>query len=173
MAKTFAQQSRLGRLRAALRQWMYPAEFRIPETVWSEKIAAQLGEALTAARTTDGGGRQDLADKHLVAIGTRLWRLRSEIMRNDAEQSPAALRHASRHLEVLWDRFSEAGLDIFDHTGEAMPEVGDYLLKVIEYQPTNRVECNRVLETVKPTIRFNKKIIQVGEVIVGTPEKSG
>lgn len=170
MAKLSQPRSKIERLRAAVRQWMYPTEFRIGEAVWSEKIAEHLGQELMAARATAEHDGLEVADKHLVAIGNRLWRLQSEMKRSDGDQPPKALRHALKHLEVLWDRFAEAGLDIYDHTGEIIPE-GDYGLRVLAYQPTNKVTCNSVIETVKPTIRFHKKTIQVGEVIVGTPEK--
>lgn len=171
MAKIFERRPKLERLRAALRQWMYPAEFRIAEAAWSSNVAERLEEALTAARAAESDERQGgIADKHLVAIGTRLWRLRAEMMRDEGSQAAGARRHASRHLEVLWDRFAEAGLEIYDHTGEVMPE-GDYLLKAIAYQKTNRLPRDRVMETVKPTIKFNKKIIQVGEVIVSKPQE--
>lgn len=170
----FKSRSKLGRLRAALRQWRYPAEFRIPEAAWSEELAESLAEILSRAPAVVAAGSeaQRWNEDDLIAIGTRLWRLRNELTRNEAEDSSSRpLRQAARHVEVLWDRLAEAGLEIYDHTGELMPE-GIYLLKVLAHQPTSRVTSNRVIETVKPTIRFNKKIIQVGEVIVGTPEKA-
>lgn len=171
MTKTFERRSRLERLRATLRQWMYPAEFRIAEAAWSPEVAARLEEALTAARAVESGEQHaGIEDKHLIAIGTRLWRLRDEMTRDDGSQQTKALRQALKHLEVLWDRFAEAGLEIYDHTGEVMPE-GNYPIKTIAYQETNRVPRDRVIETVKPTIKFNKKIIQFGEVIVSIPEK--
>ena len=152
---------------------MYPAEFRIAEGVWSEKIAEHLIKALTTVPTMGNNERQGLADKHLVAIGTRLWQLRAEMMRNEGSTQPDALRRASRHLEVLWNRFAEAGLDIDDLTDEIISETGSYPgLRVLAYQPKNGFTCNRVIDTVKPMIKLNKIIIQDGEVIVGTPEKS-
>lgn len=173
MTNLSKQKSRLEWFRNTFRQWMYPAEFRIAEGVWSEKIAEQLTEVLAALPISVNNERQGLADKHLVAIGTRLWQLRTEMMGNEGNTQPDALRRASRHLEVLWDRFAEAGLDIDDLSNEIISETGGHPgLKVLAYQPTNRVTCYRVIDTVKPMIKFNNEIIQDGEVIVGTPEKS-
>jgi hypothetical protein len=171
MTNLSKNKSGFARLRNTFRQWMFPPEFRIAEGVWSEKIAEQLAEALAALPVTVNNERQDLADKHLAAIGTRLWQLRTELLGNEEGAPPDTHRRAARHLEVLWDRFAEAGLDIDDLKDVPVPE-GDSALKIIAYQPTSRVTCNRVIDTVKPMIKFNKKIIQVGEVIVGTPEKS-
>lgn len=173
MTNLSKQKSRLERFRNTFRQWMYPVEFRIAEGIWSEKIAEQLTKALVAVPTTVDNERQGLADKHLVAIGTRLWQLRAEMVRNEGSTQPDALRRASRHLEVLWNRFAEAGLDIDDLTDEIISETGGHPgLKVLAYQPTSKVTCYRVIDTVKPMIKFNNEIIQAGEVIVGTPEKS-
>jgi len=43
-------------------------------------------------------------------------------------------------------------------------------LKVISFQPTPGLGRERVIETIKPTIYFKGKAIQMGEVIVGRPE---
>lgn len=173
MTNLSKQKSRLKWFRHTFRQWMYHSEFRIAEGVWSEKIAEQLAEALAAPLPiTVNNERQGLADKHLVAIGTRLWQLRAEMMRNDGSAQSDTLRRVWRHLEVLWDRFAEASVDIDDLTDEVISETGSHPgVKVLAFQPKPGFTCNRVIDTVKPMIKFNGDIIQDAEVIVGTPEK--
>jgi hypothetical protein len=158
----------LERLRAAVRQWAYPLEFRIAEAVWPEDVAGRLREALQRRPPQSPVG--GLTEEQIKAVGTRLWRLRSEVEMSAGGQVGDIPGRARRHLEALWEQLAEAGIDIFDHTGEIMPE-GVILLKVIAHQPTRGVTRKRVIETVRPTIRFNGQIIQVGEVIVGTPER--
>jgi hypothetical protein len=46
-------------------------------------------------------------------------------------------------------------------------------LKVLCFQPTPGLRRERVIETIKPTIYFKGKTIQMGEVIVGKPEAAG
>jgi hypothetical protein len=168
----FKPQSTLERLFAAVRQRRYPAEFRISEPHWPEEIAEQLSTALqretSQSRARDVAG---LADEQIVAIGTKLWRLRSEMMRQAQDQKPPALRYAYRHLDALWTQLAEAGIEVRDHTGEAVPKSGIYLLKTVAYQPVSGINRQCVIETLKPTIYFNNRIIQVGEVIVGTPKQ--
>jgi hypothetical protein len=43
-------------------------------------------------------------------------------------------------------------------------------LKVVAFQPTPGIGRERVIETIKPTIYFKGKAIQMGEVIVGRPD---
>jgi hypothetical protein len=170
----YKPQSKLERLFAVVRQWKHPAEFRIGEPTWPGEIAEKLCEVLKRQsseprRPTAVNG---LVDEQIVAIGTRLWRLHSEMMRRSEEARQAnALRYAYRYLEALWEQLAEAGVEIRDHTGEAVPKTGIYLLKTIAHQPMSGIKHHRVIETLKPTIYFNKKILQVGEVIVGTPEQ--
>jgi hypothetical protein len=54
-----------------------------------------------------------------------------------------------------------------DHTGD----VFDYgmPLKVVTTQPSPGINKERVTETIKPTIYWQNKIIQMGEVVIATP----
>ena len=167
----FKPPSKLERLLATLRQRRHPAEFRIDEPLWPGAIAEHLCEALKrhASESPPAPPASPLLDEQLVALGTRLWRLHNEMMKQAEERPPAALRYAYTHLEALWEQWAEAGIEIRDHTGEAVPKSGSYLLKTVAYQTVSGIKQRRVIETLKPTIYFNKRIIQVGEVIVGTP----
>jgi hypothetical protein len=78
------------------------------------------------------------------------------------------MRRAFRHLESLTDVVRGAGLEIQDHTGA--PYHAGMALQVLAFQPTPGVQRERVGETVKPTIYHNGTMIQMGEVIVATPE---
>jgi hypothetical protein len=164
-------QSTWKRLAAVLRQRRYPPEFRIGEPLWSGEIATQVCEALQRQMAEPTlPPLAGLVDEQIVAIGTRLWRLRSEMMRQAEDSRAAALRSAYRHLDALWEQLTEAGIEVRDHTGEAVPKSGIYLLKTIAHQPVSGISHQRVIETLKPTIYFNERLIQVGEVIVGTPK---
>jgi hypothetical protein len=163
----FKKQSSLGRLRAALRQMRYPAEFRIADAALPENFAELLREALK--RRTPRTVIKGLGEEQIIAIGTRLWRLRNELEKGSEGYTGETINRARSHIETLWELFAEGGVDIRDHTGQIWPK-GKILLKALEFQRTSYVTRERVIQTVRPTIRFNGKIIQVGEVIVGTPE---
>lgn len=158
-----------------LRQWFYPAEFRIAPCAWPPELLAaieQLAQALTA-RTAEGTAPPDAAaekkqTRFLAEVGTGLWRLRQKMIQPGTNRPQEEMRRAYRHLESVWDVLVDAGVEIQDHT-DALFDPG-MSLRVIAFQPTAGIERERVLETIKPTIYFQKRTIQMGEVIVATPE---
>jgi hypothetical protein len=58
---------------------------------------------------------------------------------------------------------------IYDHTGEEFD--AGRSIKVLAYQPTPGLTRERVTDTIKPTIYVHDDLVQIGEVIVGTPER--
>ena len=105
----------------------------------------------------------------LADIGTGLWRLRQKMVKPGTNLPLDEMRRPYRHLESVWDALVQAGAEIQDHTDK--PFDPGMSLRVISYQPTPGVRRERVIETIKPTIYFKGKPIQMGEVIVGRPEK--
>ena len=106
----------------------------------------------------------------LVAdVGTGLWRLRSKGTPlggpGDAEED----HRTQRNIESILDTLVQAGVEIRDHTGELVPRGGIYALNVLVYEPKAGLATERVIETIKPTIYFQDRVIQVGQVIIGTP----
>lgn len=167
----FKPRSRLDRLLAAMRQRMHPPEFRIREPLWPHGMADELGEALKrAAAETPAARVGNLFDDQIAAIGTKVWRLRNEVIKQSDGPQATSLRYVASYLDALWEQLSDAGLEIRDHTGEAVPKTGVYMLKTVAHQPTDGIRHRRVIETLKPTIYLNEKILQIGEVIVGTPK---
>jgi hypothetical protein len=81
------------------------------------------------------------------------------------------MRRAYRHLESTWDALAQAGVEIIDHTGA--PFDAGLAIKVLAYQPMPDLTRERVLETLKPSVYFKGERLQMGEVIVATPETSG
>jgi len=109
----------------------------------------------------------------LVAdVGTGLWRLLSKVTPlaglGDVEED----RRTQRHFESILDTLVQAGVEIRDHTGEIVPRAGIYSLNVLAYEPRASLATERVIETIKPTIYFKDRVIQVGQVIIGTPVAS-
>ena len=72
-------------------------------------------------------------------------------------------------MESTSDALRQGGIDIKDHTGEKYD--GGMALHVITFQPAPGLSHEQVIETIKPTIYRENKIVQMGEVIVGVPEK--
>jgi hypothetical protein len=163
------------RISGELRQRLFPPEFRIPEAPWSEDAIQQLGqlaeeitkelrekEARVEPKSSPSRGA------FLAEVGTGLWRLRQKMLQPGTDRPLEDMRRAYRHFESVWDALARDGVKIYDHTGEDFD--AGRSIKVLAYQPTAGLSRERVLETIKPTIYVNDDRVQMGEVIVGTPE---
>ena len=159
-----------------LRQRRYPPEFRISAPEWpdSEEL---LRTAITGPRTpvaapvsVPPAAVAPLSLDFLADACTGLWRLRTRMLQPGTDRPLDEMRRAYRHLESTWDALAQAGVEIIDHTGAPF-DVG-LALKVIAYQPTPGITSQRVVETIKPTVYFRKDRLQMGEVIVATPDSS-
>jgi hypothetical protein len=167
-------------LKSNLRQLTFPREFRISAVEWNEDLLQTLHE-LVAQMNKPPQTHDDPPPKSddtpspaqvrfLADVATGLWRLRQRMVDPATGRPPEEMRRAYRHFESVWDALSQAGFFIRDHTGEPVPEGGVYALKAIAYQPTPGLSKEKVIDTVKPSIYYRNGIIQMGEVIVGTPE---
>jgi hypothetical protein len=154
-----------------LRQRRFPREFRIDAPVWPDNLAARLRELTITQLTPANQQRPSAAPISLGLLAdacTGLWRLRQRMLQPGTDRPLEEMRRAYRHLESTWDTLAEAGVEIIDHTGTPF-DIG-LALKVIAYQPTPEISSDCVLETIKPTIYFQRERLQMGEVIVATPQ---
>jgi hypothetical protein len=106
-----------------------------------------------------------------AAVATGLWRMRNRMVEPGTDRPLPELRPLYRHLEATWDALTGAGIEIQSHDGDvADPGLS---LSVVAYQPTPGLDRDRIVETIRPTVYFGGRIIQQGEVIVGTPTDEG
>ena len=156
---------------AGLRQWAFPREFRIPPSPYAHELEDILN-LVRAAIATPPQERPTAADgdrlKLLADVGTGLWRLKQKMVKPGTDQPLDEMKRAFRHLESVWDALSQAGTEIQDHTDNAFDP--GMSIKVIAYQPSPGLTREKIIETIKPTIYYNGRLIQMGEVIVGRPE---
>ncbi|MBD0370241.1 MAG: hypothetical protein ICV60_05350 [Pyrinomonadaceae bacterium] len=128
-------------------------------------------EEAPASASASAGQSEELI-KLLAEVGTGLWRLRRSMTLSATSELSEELQRASRHLEAVINVLAEGGIQIRDHTGEAVPEGGIYALKTVAFEQTPGLSSEQVIETIKPTIYFQERMIQMGEVVVGTPVKT-
>ncbi len=103
----------------------------------------------------------------LCEVGTGLWRLRQKMVKPGTDQPIEELRRPFRFFASVWDALHEAGVTIQDHTGD--PFNLQLALKVLTYEPTPNITREKVLETIKPSIYYQQRCLQMGEVIVAVP----
>jgi hypothetical protein len=168
-----------GDMRGALRQVLFPREFRIPALSPSKDLETAVERPADRASLVAEDGRQgkegSREEEHFrlfAEVCTGLWRLRQKMVQPGTDRPLEGMRRAFRHLASTWDLLNQAGFRIQDHTGEPLPEGGSYALQTLAFQPTPDLARETVVETIKPTIYYGDRRIQMGVVIVGMPEGS-
>ncbi len=152
-----------------LRQLRFPREFRISASPWPSNIEQLLLRIEQTLREFQELALGEQEFYFIADISTGLWRLKQKMVKPGTNQPLEEMQRAYRHLESVWDALTQAGAEIMDYTNN--PFDAGMSLKVIAYQPVPGLERERVIETIKPTVYFRGKQIQMGEVIVGRPEK--
>jgi len=130
---------------------------------------ASASAALSDAQAidVDGAFAEDVL-RMIANVGTGLWRMRQKMVNSDTNEPFEEMRRVYRHFESVWDSIVQVGTEIQDHTGNLYGS--GTTLRVIAFQPTADIEREVVTETLKPTIYFKGRLIQMGEVIVATPD---
>jgi len=154
---------------SAIRQLRFPRQFRIAASPWPANLEPLLLRLEQAVRESQGLATGEREIRFIADIGTGIWRLKQKMVKPGTNQPIEEMQRPFRHLESVWDALTQEGAEIIDHTDK--PFDPGMSLKVVSYQPTPGLGRERVIETIKPTIYFRGKPIQMGEVIVGRPEK--
>jgi hypothetical protein len=156
---------------SSMRQLAYPKEFRIAAVEWPPLFDETLKQLIDLLLTTIEPPPPNENLPFLADVATGLWRLRGKMLEPGTDRPRDEMRRAYRFLDSVWDTLTQAGVEIRDHTDEMVPEGGIYALKAIAYQPTPGIIREKVIETIKPSVYFKNQLIQMGEVIIGTPEQ--
>ena len=162
---------RLKSMLGGVRQLKYPLEFRIADPNWSDfpRALEHIIRLLQSAplEVEASSKKEEELLNLLVDVGTVMWRLQRRL--TVGGKVPEEFRRMSRDVESAWDALRQGGIEIKDHTGEKYD--GGMALQVITFQPVAGLSQEEVIETIKPTIYHKEKLIRVGQVIVGVPEK--
>lgn len=103
----------------------------------------------------------------LASVATNAWRARIKMVDAETGEPTEDMRRVYRHIEGIFNAFDELGLRTIDPTGKAYDS--GMALKVISFEPTPGLSHEKISETVKPSIAWQGRLLQTGEVIVGTP----
>lgn len=101
-------------------------------------------------------------------IATNAWRLRNKMIDVESGEPKDEMRRVCRHVEAILDALSHIGVEVKDMKDRAY-DTG-MALKVITFEKTPGLTREKIVETIRPTVTFQGSLIQIGEVIVGTPE---
>lgn len=163
------------------RQWRHPREFRIARPATPEEWAAALLRAVARSEPVPPPDDQPvnpapagtLAQPAVAELATGLWRLRRRL--SGPAPSPGArdgggaadLHRARRQFESLWSTLAAAGVEIQEHDHTRYDSGLD--LQVLEFQQTEGLTDEIVLETLRPSVYLHGLRVQTGEVVVGVP----
>ena len=102
-----------------------------------------------------------------VNIATNAWRARNKMVDQATEEVREEMKRVYRHIEAQYDSLSQIGIEIRDVRGRSYD--AGMALKVVSFEPQPGLSKDEIVETIKPTITWSGQMIQMGEVIVGTP----
>jgi len=106
--------------------------------------------------------------KSLLAVANSYWRLRQLYKREASSISEEFTRRSNRHLDAIEAALKEVEIEVQDHSESAFNP--GQRLEVIEFQRVKGVQRETVIETLRPSVYHKTTLIQVGQVIVETPE---
>jgi len=152
-----------------------PDEFKIPRAEFPDesKIIERLLRVQEAILAESRGGGDSVRYamppnflKAMADIATNVWKAKVKMLDSSGE-TREEMKRVYRHVEGVMESFKEIGLEVKDHTGDAF----DYglPLNVVTTQPTQGITKESVIETIKPTVYWQKQILQRGEVVIATP----
>ncbi len=104
----------------------------------------------------------------LSELATHLWRAKQRIVGTGKEGAVSLeMKKVLRPILSALDNLDKLGVKIVDYIGQ--PFVQGMALNVISSQPNASLASDRICETLKPTIFFNDKFVQAGDVIIEGP----
>jgi molecular chaperone GrpE (heat shock protein) len=136
-----------------------------------EKVHRMQGE-LARLRRDAQGSESGMAmapeiTATLLTVATNAWRAKSKMVDAETGEPREDMRRVYRHIEGIFNAFEEIGLRTIDPTGK--PYDSGMALKVISFEQTPGLSREEIKETIKPSIIWQGRLLQTGEVIVGTP----
>jgi hypothetical protein len=104
----------------------------------------------------------------IAAIATHVWRAKSKLIDPASGQPREETKRTYRHIESTLDALAQMGVVIRDQLNE--PYDPGLPVNVLTFQPMPGLSRDTIVEVLRPTIIWRERVLQVGEVIVGTPE---
>lgn len=106
--------------------------------------------------------------KAFANIATSAWRAKNKMVDPDTGETKEEMKRVYRHIEAIFESLSQIGVETIDPVGR-MYDSG-MALKVVTFEPTPGLSSEEIKETIKPSVAWQGRLIQIGEVIVGTPQ---
>jgi len=106
----------------------------------------------------------------IAAIATHVWRAKNKLIDPESGQPREETKRTYRHIESTLDALAQMGVVISDQLNE--PYDPGLPVNVLTFQPMPGLSRDTIVDVVRPTIIWRERVLQVGEVVVGTPENT-
>ena len=106
--------------------------------------------------------------KAFATIATNAWRAKTKMVDSDTGEAKEEMKRVYRHIEAIFEALKQIGVETIDPVGRVY-DTG-MALKVVAFEPTPGLSHEEIKETIKPSVAWQGRLIQIGEVIVGTPQ---
>lgn len=112
--------------------------------------------------------RIDINPNLFSEIANAVWKAKQKLLSAGKGEFQGEIRSIFRYIDSISDALTEAGIQIQDHTNE--PFDSGQSLEVLAFQPTTGISRDTVVETIRPSVYLMGRRIQMGQVIVASPE---
>lgn len=119
----------------------------------------------------DGRLRFEFRSTLIVDLANVAWSLQRKSRDPITNERKEEFRSIARYIEQLSECLEELGVKIQNHTNEAFDS--GQSLEVIAFQPSAEISDDVVIETIRPTVYLKGIRIQMGQVVVASPEQAG
>lgn len=107
-------------------------------------------------------------EKAFATIATNAWRAKGKMIVSDTGETKEEMKRVYRHIEAIIEALTQIGVMTIDPVGRAYDS--GMALTVVSFEPTPGLSSEEIMETIKPSVAWQGRLIQIGEVIVGTPQ---
>lgn len=141
------------------------------------EIAEQLGDAkLNDPSSVSGDGQEQLIamQKAFVSVANQFWRLTTAVIDKDQGEikedlNEQDLKRVGRAMDSMKETFESLGIKIIDKTGDTFD--AGFPDQVVTEEPRKGISKEQVIRTIRPTILWQQKMVQRGEIDIAVPEK--
>ena len=141
------------------------------------EIAEQLGNAKINDPSSSYGENQVqliAMQKAFLSVANQFWRLTTAVIEKDqgeikGDLNEQDLKRVGRAMDSMKETFESIGIKIIDKTGDAFdPGFPD---QVVTEEPRKGITKEQVIRTIRPTILWQQKMVQRGEIDIAVPEE--
>ena len=151
--------------------------FAIPDPVWpKQSVITEILASIAATKpapaqpevraATPSDAKTDYFIM-LVGVATNVWRARNEARNAQTGQFSEEMQRLEYHIDEVYRSLADFGIAVHDHTGNEYDETQQ--LVVVNTIPTPGLDRTRVCETLLPSVYWNNRLLQNGEVNIATP----